>query len=247
MMDMSMDLLISLTTLVVLAMMSFIMFQMYRYNKQAEERSERKLREMALSLQREKIEQRIYSANDQLTATTFRFEEANSLIYNRRGESVSLSNQLIEYDSFFKGVGIDLNELCIKKGQITCLMPFHKTYEYAYNHIKKACSDTGYTCLRSDTPFDPNNILKHTIELILESQIIIGVVDGRNPNVYYEIGIAHSVGKPVILISKASRDKSIPFNVRSNRFIFYKKGQDLVEQLASALNSVKQVETKDVN
>jgi len=243
----SIELLISLTSLIIMSVMAFVMIQMYRYNKKVEERNEQRLSEMALSLQRERIEKKVYEANDQLTATTFRFEEANSLIYNRRGESVSLSNQLIEYDSFFKGVGIDLNELSIKKGQITCLMPFHKTYEYAYNHIKKACSDTGYTCLRSDTPFDPNNILKHTIELILESQIIIGLVDGRNPNVYYEIGIAHSVGKPVILISKASRDKSIPFNVRSNRFIFYKKGHDLVEQLASALNSVKQVETKDIN
>lgn len=243
----SIELLISLTSLIIMSVMAFVMIQMYRYNKKVEERNEQRLSEMALSLQRERIEKKVYEANDQLTATTFRFEEANSLIYNRRGESVSLSNQLIEYDSFFKGVGIDLNELSIKKGQITCLMPFHKTYEYAYNHIKKACSDTGYTCLRSDTPFDPNNILKHTIELILESQIIIGLVDGRNPNVYYEIGIAHSVGKPVILISKASRDKSIPFNVRSNRFIFYKKGHDLVEQLATALNSVKQVETKDIN
>ena len=243
----SIELLISLTSLIIMSVMAFVMIQMYRYNKKVEERNEQRLSEMALSLQRERIEKKVYEANDQLTATTFRFEEANSLIYNRRGESVSLSNQLIEYDSFFKGVGIDLNELSIKKGQITCLMPFHKTYEYAYNHIKKACSDTGYTCLRSDTPFDPNNILKHTIELILESQIIIGLVDGRNPNVYYEIGIAHSVGKPVILISKASRDKSIPFNVRSNRFIFYKKGHDLVEQLATALNSVKQIETKDIN
>ena len=206
----SIELLISLTSLIIMSVMAFVMIQMYRYNKKVEERNEQRLSEMALSLQRERIEKKVYEANDQLTATTFRFEEANSLIYNRRGESVSLSNQLIEYDSFLKGVGIDLNELSIKKGQITCLMPFHKTYEYAYNHIKKACSDTGYTCLRSDTPFDPNNILKHTIELILESQIIIGLVDGRNPNVYYEIGIAHSVGKPVILISKASRDKSIP-------------------------------------
>lgn len=242
--EISMELLISLTSLVILVMMSFIMFQMFRYNKHAEERNDQKLKEMALSLQREKIEQRIYSANDQLTATTFRFEEANELIYNRRGENVSLSHQLIEFDLFFKGLGIDINGLRIKKGQITCLMPFHKTYEYVYNHIKKACSDTEFNCLRSDTPFDPNNILKHTIELILESQIIIGVVDGRNPNVYYEIGIAHSIGKPVILISKASKDKSIPFNVRSNRFIFYKKGQDLVEQLTSALNSVKE---KDSN
>lgn len=247
MMTISIELLISLTSLIIMSVMAYVMIQMYRYNKKVEERNEQRLSEMALSLQRERIEKKVYDANDQLTATTFRFEEANSLIYNRRGESVSLSNQLVEYDSFFKGVGIDLNELSIKKGQITCLMPFHKTYEYAYNHIKKACSDTGYTCLRSDTPFDPNNILKHTIELILESQIIIGLVDGRNPNVYYEIGIAHSVGKPVILISKASRDKSIPFNVRSNRFIFYKKGHDLVEQLATALNSVKQVETKDIN
>ena len=112
--EISMELLISLTSLVILVMMSFIMFQMFRYNKHAEERNDQKLKEMALSLQREKIEQRIYSANDQLTATTFRFEEANELIYNRRGQNVSLSHQLIEFALFFKGLGIDINGFDVK-------------------------------------------------------------------------------------------------------------------------------------
>mgnify|MGYP003214912618 FL=1 len=117
-------------------------------------------------------------------------------------------------------------------------MPFHKSFDRLYDTIKKTCSSVDFQCTRSDDEFKTGNILKYTLELILKSQIIIAVMDGRNPNVFYEIGIAHSIGKTVILLANYSKMEDIPFNLKSNRFIFYKNYNELNSELSNALKSV---------
>ena len=74
-----------------------------------------------------------------------------------------------------------------------------------YECIKEVCRTNDGQCHRSDDQYTPNSILKYTMELILKSQVIIAVLDGRNANVYYEVGIAHSIGKTVILVNNVSR------------------------------------------
>jgi hypothetical protein len=41
----------------------------------------------------------------------------------------------------------------------------------------------------------------------------------RNPNVFYELGLAHAIGKPAILVAKTEED--IPFDLRHVRVIVY--------------------------
>ena len=56
-------------------------------------------------------------------------------------------------------------------------------------------------------------------QTIYESKIIIADCSGKNPNVFYEIGIAHTIGKPVILITNNRSD--IPFDLSHIRYIVY--------------------------
>ena len=51
------------------------------------------------------------------------------------------------------------------------------------------------------------------------SEIVIADCTGRNPNVFYEIGLAHAIGVPVILITRSSDD--VPFDLRQRRYIHY--------------------------
>lgn len=54
---------------------------------------------------------------------------------------------------------------------------------------------------------------------ITESRIIIAEITDRNPNVFYELGAAHALGKNVILLAQNEND--IPFDIRSHRCILY--------------------------
>jgi len=51
------------------------------------------------------------------------------------------------------------------------------------------------------------------------SRVVICDCTGRNPNVFYEIGIAHTLGREVILITQIDAD--IPFDLRHLRYVTY--------------------------
>ena len=51
------------------------------------------------------------------------------------------------------------------------------------------------------------------------AKVLVAELTSRNPNVYYELGIAHALQKPVVLIS--SNEEDVPFDVRHIRVIYY--------------------------
>ena len=65
----------------------------------------------------------------------------------------------------------------------------------------------------------PNMIIKDIWASIYRAKIIIADCTGKNPNVFYEIGVAHAIGKSVILITQNESD--IPFDLRHLRYLIY--------------------------
>ena len=51
------------------------------------------------------------------------------------------------------------------------------------------------------------------------ARVVVADCTGRNPNVFYEIGLAHAIGRQTILIAQSLRD--VPFDLRSLRVIIY--------------------------
>ena len=62
-------------------------------------------------------------------------------------------------------------------------------------------------------------MIQDVVSLIDRSSLVICDCTGKNPNVFYEVGIAHTLGREVILITQAEVD--IPFDLRHLRFIRY--------------------------
>jgi nucleoside 2-deoxyribosyltransferase len=61
----------------------------------------------------------------------------------------------------------------------------------------------------------------------------------NNPNVFYELGYAHALSKPVILIT---RDRvSVPFDLRGVNNLEYKHASDLVDALPAFIKAVLQL------
>ena len=61
--------------------------------------------------------------------------------------------------------------------------------------------------------------MQDVVSLIDRSRVVICDCTGRNPNVFYEIGIAHTLGREVILITQSQED--IPFDLRHLRYVPY--------------------------
>lgn len=89
------------------------------------------------------------------------------------------------------------------------------------------------TVFRLDTIATAGNITEKLYEAIDLADLIICDITDVNPNVMYELGYAHAVRKPVILISH--RQESMPFDVRSVRVIIYDHEIETVAQFITNL------------
>jgi hypothetical protein len=102
---------------------------------------------------------------------------------------------------------------------ISMMMPFEATFSETYRTVKAAVEAAGFECRRADDFWLHPHIMHDIIELISTSQVIICDLSGKNPNVFYEAGIAHTLGKEVILITQHEND--VPFDLRPLRYIPY--------------------------
>ena len=95
--------------------------------------------------------------------------------------------------------------------------PFNTIYE---DHIRPSVeSIQDLRCLRADDIYDNRPIMEDIWRYTNEAQMLIAELTGRNPNVFYETAIAHTVGKEVILITQSMDD--VPFDLKHLRCIVY--------------------------
>lgn len=121
-------------------------------------------------------------------------------------------------------------------------MPFAKEYEPLYGAIRQAALQAGVTPLRADESLAPGPIVNQIFDALGAADCVVAEIGSRNPNVYYEVALAHCIQKPSILLVRKDRVDAIPFDVRHNRVIIYEDWNlpGLVEELTKTLTFVKQ-------
>ncbi|HEV2146342.1 MAG TPA: hypothetical protein VGR37_02905 [Longimicrobiaceae bacterium] len=106
------------------------------------------------------------------------------------------------------------------KPYVFVLMPFESALDDVYQFgIKAACSDAGAYCERVDEQLFDESILERIYNQIARADVIVADMTGRNPNVFYETGYAHALGKRVILLTQRAED--IPFDLKHFPHIIY--------------------------
>jgi hypothetical protein len=100
------------------------------------------------------------------------------------------------------------------------MMPFGEGFDAVYRSlIKPSVSQFGLTAVRADEMSASGLIVEQIRVAIQQSRLCIADVSLRNPNVLYEVGIAHTIGKPTILLARDIGD--LPFDLKSLRTISY--------------------------
>lgn len=107
----------------------------------------------------------------------------------------------------------------INKNLIAFMMPFDALFRDVYDEAKAELEAVGFQCNRADDIWNNQHILDDIIELIETAAVVVCDLSKRNPNVFYEAGIAHTLGKEVILLTQS--DDDVPFDLRSIRYIKY--------------------------
>lgn len=138
------------------------------------------------------------------------------------------------------------NQAIINLGEIsnTCfvIMPFHSLFESEYERvIRPAIEEAGLECVRGDEIYTEQTIVQDIWKSIRNARVIVAELSGRNPNVMYETGLAHAIGKPIIMLTREQQD--VPFDLRSLRYIYYDPnnpfwGDNLSAELTKVLINV---------
>lgn len=117
------------------------------------------------------------------------------------------------------------------------LMPFKSEMKEIYTKaIKPACRAAGFDCLRMDEKPGVYNINQKIIEHIFLSDAVIADLTGWNPNVFYEMGVAHAIDNKTVMIIQ-SGDK-IPFDVSTYSCIQYERTETGLKELKKQLTKV---------
>jgi hypothetical protein len=142
-----------------------------------------------------------------------------------------------------KGVAVTSSDTCF------VMMPFAEPLGGYYATLyEPAIKKAGLTPLRADTDiFGTGKIIDQIWAGINNAKVLVAELTNRNANVLYELGIAHALRKPVVLIS--SNEEDVPYDLRHVRVIYYQVadpfwGEKLIakvaENIISALKNPKE-------
>jgi hypothetical protein len=116
------------------------------------------------------------------------------------------------------------------------LMPFSSEFKEIYTDcIQPTIEEHGIKCFRADDIFHNQPIVEVIWQNINRAAVIVADLTSRNPNVFYEVGIAHTLGKEVVLLSQSLDD--VPFDLRHLNVITYKWTPGGAQKLKLALGT----------
>lgn len=104
----------------------------------------------------------------------------------------------------------------------TCfvMMPFGAWFDRYYAEIYvPAIKEAGFEPVRADELFTTGSVVEQIWEQIEKAKLLLADLSGKNPNVFYELGLAHAARKPVVFT--AARLEDVPFDLRHLRVIIY--------------------------
>ncbi|HUR09219.1 MAG TPA: hypothetical protein VM347_42230 [Nonomuraea sp.] len=117
--------------------------------------------------------------------------------------------------------------------RVAVLMPFGVTFGPVYKAIQSACGEVGLICERADDLWENSELVQDIFTMIFRAQVVVADFTDRNPNVFYELGIAHTLGKHVVPITQSKQD--VPFDVQHHRYLQYLNNEEGREDLAKRL------------
>ena len=116
------------------------------------------------------------------------------------------------------------------------LMPFKAEFEPVHEAIRTAIEAADLFPLRADDIFSTRAGMEKILRGIAEAEVVVADMTGRNANVFYETGIAHTIKDNVVLLTQNIED--IPFDFRHIDHIEYTATRDGLLTLTADLQRV---------
>lgn len=114
------------------------------------------------------------------------------------------------------------------------IMPFsEQRWEVFEFGIAPACKSAGFAAVRVDQLKGHFNINRKIIEQLFSCDVVIAEITDKNPNVFYEMGVAHALDNKTIVIAQNAQE--LPFDIRNYRCIVYQQSVKGLQQLQAQI------------
>lgn len=154
----------------------------------------------------------------------------------------AMANSSERIQKLGKAVKIEPTDTCF------VMQPFSSPLGDYYAKIyEPAILKAGLRSIRADASiFGTGKIMDQIMSGITAAKVLVAELTTKNPNVFYELGLAHALKKPVVLVS--SNEEDVPFDLQHIRVIYYEMadpfwGQKLIDKVAeNVLSALKNPE-----
>ena len=128
----------------------------------------------------------------------------------------------------------------VEKDLCFVLMPLHDPFTSIFEgHIKPVAKKCGLNAVKADDITSNKPVMEDVWKYLNKARLVIADLTDSNPNVFYELGIAHTLGKEVIMVSQHTT--KVPFDVGHVRYIEYvypSQAQSLESRLYDTISQV---------
>lgn len=182
------------------------------------------IRKTDLSLEKQKIEleifrrsleNSIYATTEKMASNKERWEDVNHMLFEAAKRNIHTVEK--NENQFLNSLSINKELIDIDHNKAFLIAPINSRFEKQVKTIKAACDEIGIKCEAADEEFISGPILSVIVKKMLSASLVVAIIDGRNPNVFYELGLAHAFGKTVVMVSNGLED--IPFDIQSQRMV----------------------------
>lgn len=118
---------------------------------------------------------------------------------------------------------------------VAVMMPFDAGFAPVYAALGEAARAADMRVQRADDIWINDHIMADIISLIWRARIVISDLSGKNANVFYETGIAHTLGRDVIQITRSPSD--VPFDLQPLRYVHYLPNEQGLEALKTSVTA----------
>jgi hypothetical protein len=223
------DLVLIVVLAVVLSLVTSILMLVYRQSKNKE--YDDTLHRAELGRMREYFESQMNALTNRLLSTEERWRDVNHLVISsmQKADERPTNRYETRQSGFLEAFGITASQLVVEKDLVFVLSPFHKQFSGTFETIRAACVDTGLRCFRGDEQYIGGDLFPHILSFIVRARVVIANIDGRNPNVMYELGVAHALDKATIVVAKHA--PKIPIDLRTRKIVIWADEAELKRKL----------------
>jgi hypothetical protein len=174
----------------------------------------------------------IYGLRYQLGLDEFQFSRTHWSVNDRDLFKVLLKAQTLSQPlpTAFK-----LPQKAVQPKLISFMMPFDGAFTGVFQTVKKTLASDGFICKRADDIWENHAVMDDVLELLVTARVVICDFSRKNANVFYETGIAQTLGKDTIIVTQSGGD--VPFDLQHQRYIPYLNNEQGHIELAERIHA----------